>query len=77
MYSLECHHGHIYKRGDGWLKRGGGGVFKVKSSDLANVYVKFNIGLEHPFSKTQPPPPPSTPHTHTHIQYDLGENVGS
>lgn len=69
---------HLQKgrRGDGWLKRGGeGGVFKVKSSDLANVYGKFNIGLEHCFSKTQPPPPPSTPHTH--IQYDLGENVGS
>lgn len=47
----------------GW---GGGGVFKVKSSDLANVYGKFNIGLEHYFYKTQPPPPPSTPHTHTH-----------
>lgn len=47
----------------GW---GGGGVFKVKSSDLANVYGKFNIGLEHCFSKTQPPPPPSTPHTHTY-----------
>lgn len=53
----------------------GSGVFKVKSSDLENVCGKFNIGLEHPFSKTQPPPPPSTPHTH--IQYDLGENVGS
>lgn len=71
LYSLECHHAHtcIYKGRDGWWGGGGGqgaGLFRVKSSDLANAYGEFNIGLEHRLSLNHPHPPPLHLHTHTH-----------